>query len=124
MKTRKHYFILSCQASTQRNLLNLNLFLPPSWRRPRSRLPPANPRSLYRRVQGILRSLIVFQENNRDLTVKKLNLHVNAIITFKEHMSKKADTTHLQSSMQNICFLTSIFAVILKFMVQIPSIFL
>ena len=57
MKTRRHYFILSRQASTQRNLLNLNLFFPPSWRRPRSRLSPANPRSLYRRVQGNLRSL-------------------------------------------------------------------
>ena len=59
-KTRKHYFIaLSRQASTQRNLLNLNSFFPPRWRRPRSRLSPANPRSLYRGVQGILRSLIM-----------------------------------------------------------------
>ena len=58
MKTRKHYFILSRQASTQRNLLNLNLFFPPSWRHPRSRLSLPNPCSLYRRVQGILRSLM------------------------------------------------------------------
>ena len=39
------------------NLLTLNLFFPPRWLRPRSRLSPANPRSLHRRVQGILRSL-------------------------------------------------------------------
>ena len=38
---------------------NLNSFFPPRWRRPRSRLSPANPRSLYRGVQGILRSLIM-----------------------------------------------------------------
>ena len=54
---RKHYFILSRQASTQRNLLNLNLFFPPRWLRPRSRLSPPNPRFIHRRVQGILRSL-------------------------------------------------------------------
>ena len=54
---RKHYFILASQASTQRNLLNLNLFFPPRWLRPRSRLSPPNPRFIHRRVQGILRSL-------------------------------------------------------------------
>ena len=54
---RKHYFILSRQASTQPNLLTLNLFFPPRWLRLRFRLSPANPRSLHRRVQGILRSL-------------------------------------------------------------------
>ena len=57
-KSRKHYFILSRHASTQRNFLNLNLFFLLKWRRPRCRLSPANPRSLYRRAQGILRSLI------------------------------------------------------------------
>ena len=38
---------------------DLNLFFPPSWRRPRSRISPANPLSLYRRVEGILRSLLL-----------------------------------------------------------------
>ena len=45
-KRRKHCFILFRQASTQRNLLNLNLFFQPRWRRLRSRLSLANARSL------------------------------------------------------------------------------
>ena len=41
----------------------------------------------------------------------------------KEHIPNKGNTTRLASRTQNICFLTSIFAVILKKMVQITSIF-
>ena len=52
IKTRKHYFILSRQASTPPNLLNLNLFFPRRWRRPRSRLSPFSlpPRPGYLKV--------------------------------------------------------------------------
>ena len=54
------------------------------------------------------------------LTVKTVLSH---FITFKEHMPNKADTTRLRSRTQNTSFLTSIFTLILKLVVQIASIF-
>ena len=52
IKTRTHYSILSRQASTPLNLLNLNLFFPRRWRRPRSRPSPFSlpPRPEYLKV--------------------------------------------------------------------------
>ena len=63
IKTRKHY-ILSRQASTQPNLLNLNLFFPRRWRRPRSRLSPFSlpPRPGYLKVPNVHTAAEVFSE--------------------------------------------------------------
>ena len=46
-------------------------------------------------------------------------------MAMKEHMPNKADTctAHLQSRMQNVCFLRWLSPVIFKLMVQITSIF-
>ena len=74
IKTRTHYFILSRQASTQPNLLNLNLLFPRRWRRPCSRLSPLSlpPRPGYLKVPYLSHGMTVITQRNS----WKSNIHI------------------------------------------------